>query len=154
VATVRTTQRFSRVDRDKTAVNAENILIQYPHRKVMAMSRKSTLESPSMDGMPKSPSVSNHTDDQIINYLENDDKQFCDRCEKIINTLLPQTAVNDKWPIILKMRYVTLKPSLDDVIMERVGYQSSQYYEAVKDALCAFAEWWPSYPGSLVVSKF
>lgn len=151
---MRVTQRFSRVDRVKTAANAERILIQYPNRKAMALSRESTLESPAMDGMPRSPSVENHADDKIIGYLENDDKQFCDRCEKIINTLLPQTAVNDKWPIILKMRYVALKPLPDDVIMERVGYQSSQYYEAVKDALCAFAEWWPNCPGSLVVSKF
>lgn len=146
---MRATQRFSRIDKDKTAANAEAVLLEYPHRKALASRGLVSLQSPKMDGMPHSPSVDNHGEERIISHL--DDKLFVYQVEKIVKEIMPETATNDKWPGILKLRYLIPRPLSNDQIMERVGYEHTAYYDALKEALCAFAELWPPFPSELVV---
>ncbi|MFT8409886.1 MAG: ArpU family phage packaging/lysis transcriptional regulator [Schleiferilactobacillus perolens] len=148
---MRATQRFSKIDKDKTAANAEAVLLEYPHRKALASRSLVGLQSPKMDGMPRSPSAENHTEDPIINHL--DDKLYVYQCEKIVNEILPDTASNDKWPTILKLRYLIRYPLSDADIMERVHYEHTAYYDGLKEALCAFAELWPPFPSELVVRQ-
>ena len=138
------------MDRDETAANAERVLLSYEHHKSMALRWSISLKSPVIDGMPRNDSVENNTERQITNHI--DDQLYVKQCEVIINEIMPQTSRNPKWPDIL--RYTYLKPLATDLaVQERVGYEHSAFYEAKKDALCAFAELWPPYPSELVVRK-
>lgn len=146
---VRVTSWYSKVDRDQTASNAAEILLAYPHHKALAMRYTIALQSPNMDGMPRSDSFDNTTEAKIIGHL--DDKQFVAQVDYILNEMMPEVSRNENWAKILKLAYITRGGLQDKAIQERLGYEHSAYYEAKKDALCAFAELWPPFPSELVV---
>lgn len=96
-----------------------------------------------MDGMPRNDSVDNRTEHKIVNHL--DDEQFVRRCNNIISSLTNETYRN-----ILRFTYIRPLATVDDVA-ERVGLSESGYFKARREALCAFAEWWPPIPSALLV---
>lgn len=148
---MRATKRFSRVNRDKTAANADEVLTQYPSRKAMTLRWSAALQSPNMDGMPRTSSTRNTAEDKVMGHL--DDLQYVKQVEYIINELMPEVSRDENWASILRLTYMThggLEPS---EVQDRLGIEHSAFYEARKDALCAFAELWPPFPAELVVKN-
>lgn len=60
---------FRNVDEDKTIEKAETVLKDYWKWKLRARRARFNLQSPSMDGMPQSPSFENHVDEKHVNKL-------------------------------------------------------------------------------------
>jgi ArpU family phage transcriptional regulator len=141
---VRRQRGFKQLDIEQTAINADQVLSQYQHHKAMAKRWDLSLQSPKMDGMPKSPSYGNTAENSITSHL--DDKLFSLQCERIIR----EGMTDERLAKILEYTY--LKPlNSDYAVMMKVGYEKTQFYEQRKIALCAFAELWPPFPSELVV---
>jgi hypothetical protein len=146
---VRASQRFSKVDRNQTAKNADEVLCQYAHHKAMASRWSVALQSPAMTGMPRVESVDNAAENKIVGHL--DDKQFVAQVDYILKEGMPMTAHNEDWPRLLTLLYIRgLEPQY---VQEQLGLEHSAFYEMRRDALCCFAEWWPPFPSELVVMK-
>jgi len=136
----RVIQRFSKLDMDATADNAAAVLRDYPRRLVMAKRWTMSLQSPQITGMPRNDSYDNKAELSITGHI--DDQFYVEVCENIIRETMPGTAREEDWAKILDYYYLK-QIGTDEVIMDRLGYSRSSYYEAKKQALCAFAEWWP-----------
>ena len=100
--------------------------------------------------MPRSDSYGNKAEEQITGHV--DDQQFVKKCEVIVREIMPDVAQDENWAKILDYYYMR-QIGTDEVIMERLGYSHSAYYEAKKQALCAFAEVWPPFPNELLVYR-
>lgn len=137
---------WRRLDHEATAANAEAVLMDYRHRKAKAKRNEITIQSPRMDGMPRSPSTENAQENKILRDLE--DGEFCQQCDRVINAI-----ESSEGRTILKLLYTVDRPPKVESIMERLGMQSTAYYHAKEDALIAFAEIWPPSPSELLVYR-
>lgn len=137
---------WRRLDHEATAANAEAVLMDYRHRKAKAKRNEITIQSPRMDGMPRSPSTENAQENKILRDLE--DGEFCQQCDRVINAI-----ESSEGRTILKLLYTVDRPPKVESIMERLGMQSTAYYHAKDDALIAFAEIWPPSPSELLVYR-
>lgn len=137
---------WRRLDHEATAANAEAVLMDYRHRKAKAKRNEITIQSPRMDGMPRSPSTENAQENKILRDLE--DGEFCQQCDRVINAI-----ESSEGRTILKLLYTVDRPPKVESIMERIGMQSTAYYHAKEDALIAFAEIWPPSPSELLVYR-
>jgi ArpU family phage transcriptional regulator len=140
----RVTRFYSRVDDDTTAELAHAELCKYDENYALSRRGAGALQSPQFDGMPKSPSIDNHLEANVVNHVYAGN--WVQRVNNTINGL-----VDDRYRIILNLYY--LKHVDDGSIMARIGLEKSRYYEAKKDALVTFAEAWLPYPSELVVKR-
>ena len=148
---VRATSYFgkrSKQDRDETAANAERILLEYPRAKSKTLRGAVSIQSPTLDGMPRNDTVSNRNEDKIINTL--DDEDLVAQCDYIVNKAMPNVSKDPNWAKIIKLAYLLPQPMKDVAIQQRLGYGHTAYYDAKKEALCAFAELWPPFPTEIV----
>ena len=135
---VRATSYFgkrSKQERDKTAANAERILLEYPRARSKTLRGAVSIQSPTLDGMPRNDTVSNRNEDRIINTLDK---------------AMPNVSKDPNWAKIIKLAYLLPQPMKDVAIQQRLGYGHTAYYDAKKEALCAFAELWPPFPTEIV----
>ncbi|MCI1912946.1 MAG: hypothetical protein LKJ06_07925 [Schleiferilactobacillus harbinensis] len=137
---------WRRLDHEATATNAEAVLMDYRHRKHKAKRNEVTIQSPQMDGMPRSPSTENAQENKILRDLE--DGEFCQQCDRVISAI-----ESSEGRTILRLLYTVGRPPKVESIMEQLGMQSTAYYHAREDALVAFAELWPPSPSELLVYR-
>ena len=133
---VRATRYFSPIDHDKTIENAKEVLGNYWHHKRLAQRTKIALRSPVMDGMPKSPSYGNKSEEKLVSHA--DELRYVACCEIAI-----RSVELEKYRIILTETYLV---SLDQrkpwwLIAEELHLSKSAYYRDFKEALLAFADW-------------
>lgn len=140
----RATWIHSRIDFDATAKNAEAELLNYGHYWRMSRRANYDLQSPNMDGMPRTPSALNKTDLTIIGNI--DAAAWLNCCNSIISDM---SMSSERYHKILKLRYECGMEDKD--VMKKLHLEKSQYYEERRDALVAFAEMWPARPNELVV---
>lgn len=127
---------YSRLDQKATIENADALLSDYGHRRARAQRwRLAGLQSPNMDGMPKSPSVDNHVEAQVINGL--DDEYYL----KLVDAVLKALEC-ERYRVILDLVYIH-PLATQEAVAERLNLEHSQYYRERDNALIAFAEWWP-----------
>ncbi|MFT8412311.1 MAG: ArpU family phage packaging/lysis transcriptional regulator [Schleiferilactobacillus perolens] len=137
---------WRRLDHEATAANAEFVLMDYRHRKQKSKRNEITLQSPAIDGMPRSPSTENSQENKLLKYLN--DWDFVAQCDRAI-----ESVENDESRTILKLLYTTDYPVKVQTIMDRLGMETTAYYHAKQDALIAFAEVWPPSPSELLVYR-
>ncbi|WP_057821920.1 ArpU family phage packaging/lysis transcriptional regulator [Schleiferilactobacillus perolens] len=137
---------WRRLDHEATATNAKAVLMDYRHRKHKAKRNEVTIQSPQMDGMPRSPSTENAQENKILRDLE--DGEFCHQCDRVISAI-----ESSEGRTILRLLYTVGRPPKVESIMEQLGMQSTAYYHAREDALVAFAELWPPSPSELLVYR-
>lgn len=146
----RSTQLHSSIDDDATAKNAEALLLEYPHYWRLARQASYGLQSPKMDGMPRSDSAVNKSDLAIIGNI--DAQQWVHICNKVLEDMeQTQWGKTQRWHAILREKYVRGLP--DYTVMSNLNIEKSQYYDERRDALVAFAEMWPPVLNKLVVSR-
>lgn len=139
---------FKRLDNTETAANVDALLRKYLENKSIAGRGTASLQSPAMDGMPRSDSYGNRVEEKIVGDLSA--RQFVKQCDSTLDKVPDET-----YHTILKLTYFVHNQPNDSIIMERVGLEHSAYYEAKKRAQIAFAGWWPPEGTSeLLVYRF
>lgn len=126
---------WGRLNREETAANAESVLIDYRHRKARARGWSMSLQSPTMDGMPRNQSTDNKVESKIVNYLSDD--EFVQQCLEVISGI--EKAEYRK---LLELTYIKPLPTVTR-IAEAVHLSRAKYYRDKEAALIAFAELWP-----------
>lgn len=127
---------YKRLDREATAVAAEDLLLDYHHRWARHRGWElAGIQSPSITDMPGSDSVNNHQEDNMIAALA--DAEYLKRCQDTVKQMSDPTEA-----AIIKYTYLQTMPSVES-IAERIGMSRGGYYKAKTKALLAFAEFWP-----------
>lgn len=135
----------NRIDVDRTAANAEEVLSDYQHRGAkVRRSQLTVLQSPRMDGMPHS-SNPHGLEERIIRGLN--DEQYIQQCQNVVAAIEEEEYRN-----ILKYLYIKPLPTVE-MAMDRMAMRTTAFYNNKKKALVAFAELWPPSPSELLVYK-
>jgi ArpU family phage transcriptional regulator len=94
--------------------------------------RMSELKSPVFDAQPKSPSYSNHVEERMAKRLDAENE--------LRDILMAIQLCDNKSKQILFDLYVDPNEYSDLEAMDRLGYQSTQYFYYKRRALLRFAE--------------
>ena len=137
-----TASAVSQWDYEASVAEADNVLEDYRRRKQRSRV-KASIQSPSLDGMPRSSSIGNVMEIKITNHL--DDETYVEVCEKTIECIEDDARRN-----ILRDYYIK-QPIAVELLIADSGYEKSGYYDALKDALYTFAGLWPVGDHGLLV---
>ncbi|ANK63374.1 ArpU family phage packaging/lysis transcriptional regulator [Loigolactobacillus backii] len=121
------------LDRDATCARAKKLLRSYHSLRRIAGRKLTVLQSPKMDGMPRSQSVDNNNEHRIQERLI--------AAEEVPAIQRAVASLNKDSQTIINGQYI--HGSLSNVEMaQQLGFISddSGYYRQKKDALVAFAE--------------
>lgn len=129
-------------DYEASVLAADTVLEDYRRRKQRARV-KASIKSPSLDGMPRSPSIDNVVEIRITDHI--DDETYTEACDKTIGCIEDDAHRN-----ILKDYYIK-RPIAVELLIADSGYEKSGYYDALKDALYTFAGLWPVGDHGLLV---
>ena len=131
-------------DYEASVVEADNVLEDYRRRKQRSRV-KASIQSPSLDGMPRSSSIENVMEIKITDDL--DDEIYVEACEKTIECIEDDARRN------ILIDYYIKRPIAVELLIADSGYSKAGYYIALKDALYAFASIWPTGSHGLLVDK-
>lgn len=131
-------------DYEASVLAADVVLEDYRRRKQRSRV-KASIKSPSLDGMPRSPSIGNVAEIRITDHI--DDETYIEACEKTISCIEDDAHRN-----ILKDYYIK-RPIAVELLIADSGYSKAGYYIALKEALYAFASIWPVGSHGLLVNK-
>ncbi|WP_169922443.1 ArpU family phage packaging/lysis transcriptional regulator [Lactobacillus terrae] len=123
-------QIFNNVDVEKTENNVRNYFSnKFPQLVMKAGYSMSQLKSPVIDDMPSSTPYGNTVEKQLVAYI--------DARLVVIETIVAIDRCPIKYQRLLRLKYIDELPNY--IIMERLGYEKTQYYENTKKAYIWFA---------------
>ncbi|WP_369957247.1 ArpU family phage packaging/lysis transcriptional regulator [Levilactobacillus brevis] len=142
---------FKNVDEDKTIDNAKRVLGEYRRWKLKARRVSFSLQSPTYDGMPKSPNYENTADAKHVNRLN---AQFMyTLVEKVIDAageIDDSTAVYSK---ILLYKYIYGWTNVK--CAQRLDSMAERTFDRyLREALLTFAEIYPDAVEDLIAKKY
>lgn len=123
---------------------ARELLSQYRRYSRMAGVRLTDVQSPTIDGMPKSPSYDNRTEIKIVDHI--DARAVISKVQQAMQ-LLPKTSY---W-VIYYSYLCEPKLSYYQISTKMVGYSEESIDYLKRKALLEFAEAYPN--GQLLVYK-
>ncbi|WP_054722378.1 hypothetical protein [Lacticaseibacillus nasuensis] len=129
-------------DYEASVIEADHVLEDYRRRKQRSRV-KASIKSPSLDGMPRSPSIGNVVEIRITDHI--DDETYTEACDKTISCIEDDAHRN-----ILKDYYIK-RPIAVELLIADSGYGKTGYYDVLKDALYTFAGLWPAGDHGLLV---
>ena len=119
------------LDKDATCARAKKLLRSYHSLKRIAGRELTVLQSPTMNGMPRSQSVDNHNEQRIQERLI--------AAEEVPAILNAVALLDDDSRAIIDGQYI--KDNLSSVAMAtKLGMASTTFSKAKKKALICFAE--------------
>jgi len=140
---------FKNVDEDRTIDNAKRVLGDYWKWRLRARRINFNLQSPAMDGMPKSPSYSNHNEDkQVI-------KANADFMANLVVQVIGAIAydeVSEVYSKLLKLFYVQRFSKTKCMVNLNISDKTFDKY--LKQAQLMFAEVYPDSVEDLIVKKY
>lgn len=141
---------FKDVDEDRTIVNAKRVLGDYYKWKLRARRVSFSLQSPAMDGMPKSPSYGNHVEEKHVN------KMNAEFMANLVINVIKAIEIDDKTAIytqLLQLKYINRYTNVK-CAQELDNLPDRTFDKYHREALLLFAEIYPDAVENLIVHKY
>lgn len=140
---------FKNVDEERTIANAKRVLKKYRIWRLRARKVNFNLQSPAIDGMPKSPSYGNTIEDKQSE--KNNANFMADLIIDVINSITvdEQTATYSE---LLKLFYI--KRYSKTRCMVELNISDKTFNKHLKQAELMFAEMYPEETENLIVKKY
>lgn len=141
---------FKDVDEDRTIVNAKRVLGDYYKWKLRARRVSFSLQSPTMDGMPKSPSYGNHVEEKHVN------KMNAEFMANLVINVIKAIEIDDKTAIytqLLQLKYINRYTNVK-CAQELDNLPDRTFDKYHREALLLFAEIYPDAVENLIVHKY
>ena len=142
---------FRNVDEDATIDNAKRVLGDYRRWKLKARRVSFSLQSPTYDGMPKSPNYENTADQKHVNRLN---AQFMyTLVEKVIDAV---GEIDDHAAVLSKVLLYKYIYGWTNVkcVQELDSMAERTFDRYLREALLTFAEIYPDGVEDLIVKKY
>ena len=140
---------FKDVDEERTIANAERVLKGYWKWRLRARRVNFNLQSPAMDGMPKSPSYGNHIEDKQVSKANDD--FMANLVVKVIEAVTIDEET-EKYSELLMLLYVKRYSKTKCMISLNISDKTFNKY--LKQAQLMFAEIYPDGVEDLIVKKY
>lgn len=141
---------FRGVDEDRTIANAKRVLREYYKWRLRARRVSFSLQSPAMDGMPKSPSYGNHVEDKIVGKA-NDEFMA-----NLVVNVIKAIEIDDKtstYSRLLQLKYIRRYTNVK-CAQELNNLPDRTFDKYHREALLLFAEVYPDAVEDLIVHKY
>lgn len=141
---------FRGIDEDRTIENSKRVLGEYLRWKLKARRVDFSLQSPAMDGMPKSESFENHVEQKHVNKINAE--FMATLVEKVIKAIEvdDQTAIYSQ---LLWFKYI--KRWTNVKCAEELNWLPDRTFDRYhREALLMFAEVYPGAVEELIVKKY
>lgn len=140
---------FKGVDEEHTSANAERVLKDYWKWRLRARKVNFNLQSPAMDGMPKSPSYGNHIEDKQVIKANND---FMASMVVRVIAAITIDEMTEIYSELLTLYYI--KRYSKTKCMMKLNISDKTFDKYLKEAQLMFAELYPDSIENLVVKKY
>lgn len=141
---------FKNVDEDRTIENAKRVLSDYRKWVLRARRVSFSLQSPTMDGMPKSPSYGNHIEEKHVNKL---DAEFM---ASLVTNVIAAIEVDEGTAVyskLLELKYIKRYTNVKCArLLDNLPDRTFDKYH--RQALLMFAEVYPDAVEDLIVHKY
>lgn len=141
---------FKDVDEERTILNAKRVLGEYWKWKLKARRVSFSIQSPAMDGMPKSQSYGNHVEEKHVNKMN---AQFM---ANLVINVIKAIEIDDKTAIytrLLELKYIRRYTNVK-CAQELAGLPSRTFDKYHREALLLFAEIYPDRVEDLIVHRY
>lgn len=141
---------FKNVDEDRTIENAKRVLGDYRKWLLRARRVSFSLQSPTMDGMPKSPSYGNHEEEKHVN------KSNADFMAHLVTEVIKAIEVDEGTAVyskLLELKYIKHYTNVKCArLLDDMPDRTFDKYH--RQALLMFAEVYPAPVEDLIVHKY
>ncbi|MFC6202590.1 ArpU family phage packaging/lysis transcriptional regulator [Lactiplantibacillus nangangensis] len=140
---------FKGVDKERTIVNADRVLNSYRKWRLRAQRVSFNLQSPAMDGMPKSPSYGNSIEDKHVN------KSNADFMANLVIRVIDAITIDEGSEIYSKLlTLLYIKHYSKTKCMVSLNISDKTFNKYLKQAQLTFAEIYPDKVENLIVKKY